>query len=72
MRLKTHTPLDVCSRLWHTGGTWRAQTGDAHRKNILTCGRQESGVGYSYLADDPGNVTAHTYWTQDFGTRVGA
>ena len=45
---------------------------DAHRKNILNCALQEIGVGYYYLANDPGQVTAHTYWTQDFGTRVGA
>jgi uncharacterized protein YkwD len=43
---------------------------DAHRKNILNCGLREIGVGYYYLASDPGKVTAHTYWTQDFGTRV--
>ena len=43
---------------------------DAHRKNILNCGLREIGVGYYYLANDPGKVTAHTYWTQDFGTRV--
>jgi len=45
---------------------------DAHRKNILNCALQEIGVGYYYLANDPGNITAHAYWTQDFGTRVGA
>jgi uncharacterized protein YkwD len=45
---------------------------DAHRKNILNCGLREIGVGYFSLASDPGKVTAHTYWTQDFGTRVGA
>ncbi len=45
---------------------------DAHRKNILNCALREIGVGYYYLANDPGQVTAHTYWTQDFGTRVGA
>jgi uncharacterized protein YkwD len=44
---------------------------DAHRKNILNCGLHEIGVGYYYLASDPGSVTAHTYWTQDFGTRAG-
>jgi uncharacterized protein YkwD len=45
---------------------------DAHRKNILNCGLREIGIGYYSLANDPGKVTAHTYWTQDFGTRVGA
>ena len=44
---------------------------DAHRKNILNCALREIGVGYYYLANDPGNVTAHAYWTQDFGTQVG-
>ena len=43
---------------------------DAHRKNILNCALQEIGVGYYYLANDPGQVTAHTYWTQDFGTQL--
>ena len=45
---------------------------DAHRKNILNCALEEIGVGYYSLANDYGKVTAHTYWTQDFGTRVGA
>jgi len=45
---------------------------DAHRKNILNCGLREIGVGYFSLASDPGKVTAHTYWTQDLGMRVGA
>ena len=43
---------------------------DAHRKNILNCGLHDIGVGYYYLANDPGKITAHTYWTQDFGTRA--
>jgi uncharacterized protein YkwD len=43
---------------------------DAHRKNTLNCGLHEIGVGYYYLTNDPGKVTAHTYWTQDFGTRA--
>jgi uncharacterized protein YkwD len=43
---------------------------DAHRKNILNCALREIGVGYYSLANDLGNVTAHTYWTQDFGTRA--
>jgi uncharacterized protein YkwD len=42
---------------------------DAHRRNILNCQLREIGVGYVYLASDPGKVTAHTYWTEDFGTR---
>jgi uncharacterized protein YkwD len=44
---------------------------DAHRKNILNCGLREIGVGYYYLANVPGKITAHTYWTQDFGTLTG-
>lgn len=43
---------------------------DAHRKNILNCALHDIGVGYVYLANDPGKVTAHTYWTEDFGTRT--
>jgi uncharacterized protein YkwD len=41
---------------------------DLHRQNILNCKLRDIGVGYYYLADDPGKITAHTYWTQDFGT----
>jgi uncharacterized protein YkwD len=40
---------------------------DAHRKNILNCALHDIGVGYVYLASDPGKVTSHTYWTEDFG-----
>ena len=43
---------------------------DAHRKNILNCALHDIGVGYVYLASDPGKVTSHTYWTEDFGTRA--
>ena len=43
---------------------------DAHRKNILNCALHDIGVGYIYLASDPGKVTSHTYWTEDFGTRA--
>jgi len=43
---------------------------DAHRKNILNCALHDIGVGYVFLASDPGKVTSHTYWTEDFGTRV--
>jgi uncharacterized protein YkwD len=39
-----------------------------HRANILNCGYRDTGVGYYYLANDPGNVTYHYYWTQMFGT----
>ncbi len=42
---------------------------DAHRKNILNCALHDIGVGYVYLANDPGKVTSHTYWTEDFGAR---
>jgi uncharacterized protein YkwD len=41
---------------------------DLHRKNILNCALHEIGVGYYYLADDPGQITAHAYWTEDLGT----
>lgn len=41
---------------------------DLHRKNILNCNLRDVGAGYYYLADDPGQVTAHAYWTEDFGT----
>ena len=41
---------------------------DLHRRNILNCALREIGVGYYYLADDPGQITAHAYWTEDFGT----
>jgi len=40
---------------------------DLHRKNILNCQVVDVGVGYYYLAIDPGKITNHTYWTQDFG-----
>lgn len=40
-----------------------------HRADILDCGMHEVGVGYVYLATDPGQVTAHNYWTVLFGTR---
>ncbi|MBA3823381.1 MAG: CAP domain-containing protein [Ktedonobacterales bacterium] len=40
---------------------------DLHRKNILNCQVVDVGVGYYYLANDPGKITNHTYWTQDFG-----
>jgi uncharacterized protein YkwD len=40
---------------------------DAHRQNILNCAFRDIGVGYVYLANDPGNITAHYYWTEDFG-----
>jgi uncharacterized protein YkwD len=43
---------------------------DGHRRNILNCSLREVGAGYVYLASDPGKITAHTYWTEDFGTRA--
>jgi uncharacterized protein YkwD len=52
------------------GWFFESPPNDAHRKNILNCALHEIGVGYYYLASDPGKVTAHTYWTQDFGTRA--
>lgn len=42
---------------------------DEHRKNILNCALHDVGVGYIFLANDPGKVTAYTYWTEDFGAR---
>ncbi|MGE5334758.1 MAG: CAP domain-containing protein [Nitrososphaerota archaeon] len=58
------TPEQVVD-LWFN----EAPPNDAHRKNILNCSLRDIGVGYVYLASDPGKVTAHTYWTEDFGTR---
>ncbi|HZQ05712.1 MAG TPA: CAP domain-containing protein, partial [Anaerolineae bacterium] len=40
---------------------------DWHRRNILNCKFQEIGVGYTYLANDAGNIRYHSYWTEDFG-----
>ena len=45
---------------------------DLHRQNILNCQVVDIGVGYYYLADDPGQITAHTYWTEDFGRPLGS
>jgi uncharacterized protein YkwD len=45
---------------------------DAHRKNILNCALHDIGVGYVYLASDPGKITSQTYWTEDFGSRTTA
>jgi uncharacterized protein YkwD len=42
---------------------------DGHRRNILDCALREMGLGYSFLADDGGNVAYNHYWTQDFGAR---
>jgi len=44
---------------------------DLHRQNILNCKLHDIGVGYYYLANDPGKITSHTYWTEDFGTLQG-
>lgn len=38
-----------------------------HRANILNPDFQEIGIGYYYLADDPGEINYRQYWTQDFG-----
>lgn len=43
---------------------------DQHRQNILNCALRDVGVGYVYLANDPGKITAHTYWTEDFGLQA--
>ncbi|RZM74421.1 CAP domain-containing protein [Leptolyngbya iicbica] len=38
-----------------------------HRANIENATWNEIGVGYYYLANDPGNYTGRHYWTQKFG-----
>lgn len=43
---------------------------DVHRQNILNCAFRDIGVGYIYLANDPGKITAHYYWTEDFGIQA--
>ena len=43
---------------------------DAHRQNILNCAFRDIGVGYVYLANDPGKITAHYYWTEEFGIQA--
>lgn len=45
---------------------WMAS--DGHRANILNCALTEIGVGYTYLANDPGAVQYKHYWVQDFAT----
>ena len=37
-----------------------------HRANILNCNYTEIGVGYAYVANDPGTVQYRHYWTQVF------
>lgn len=61
------TPEEVVD-LWFN----EAPPNDAHRKNILNCQLRDIGVGYVYLASDPGKITSHTYWTEDFGARQGS
>lgn len=61
------TPEEVVD-LWFN----EAAPNDAHRKNILNCQLRDIGVGYVYLASDPGKITSHTYWTEDFGARQGS
>ncbi|HEY9699356.1 MAG TPA: CAP domain-containing protein [Trichocoleus sp.] len=39
-----------------------------HRANLLAWQVQEIGIGYFFLAADPGRVKYHTYWAQSFGT----
>ena len=38
-----------------------------HRANILNPGFVDIGIGYEFLANDPGRVTYKHYWTQTFG-----
>jgi len=45
---------------------WLGSAG--HRANMLNCALQETGVGYVYAENDPGQVTYHYYWTAMFGT----
>ncbi|NJK48509.1 type I secretion protein [Candidatus Gracilibacteria bacterium] len=44
---------------------WMNSSG--HRANILNASFTHLGVGYSYLANDTGNVNYRHYWTQVFG-----
>jgi uncharacterized protein YkwD len=44
---------------------WMKSAG--HRNNILNPEYREIGVGYFFLANDPGKFTSHYYWTQIFG-----
>lgn len=39
----------------------------SHRANLLDPNFNELGIGYYFLSEDPGSVTAHSYWTQVFG-----
>lgn len=39
-----------------------------HRANILDGSLHEIGIGYYFLANDPGTLTYNSYWTQAFGT----
>ena len=43
---------------------WMSSSG--HRANILNCEFEEIGVALVYLANDPGSVDYHYYWTEDF------
>ncbi len=52
------TPEDVMNG-------WMGSAG--HRVNILNCSFRDIGVGYTYLANDTGQVNYHHYWTQVFG-----
>lgn len=50
--------------------TWMNSPG--HRKNILTCGLRETGIGLVYSRDDKPlrgqSYPMHYYWVQMFGT----
>jgi uncharacterized protein YkwD len=39
-----------------------------HRANIMNPNLQEIGVGFYFIANDPGTVNYRYYWTQNFGT----
>jgi uncharacterized protein YkwD len=42
-----------------------------HRANLLSDSFREIGIGHYFLADDPGSLDYHHYWTQVFGTEAG-
>jgi uncharacterized protein YkwD len=44
---------------------WKDSAG--HRANMLNCSLTDIGVGHIYIADDPGAINYHDYWTQTFG-----
>ncbi|MAU01606.1 MAG: SCP-like extracellular [Anaerolineaceae bacterium] len=45
---------------------WMNSSG--HRANILNCNFEETGVGYYFLSNDPGDENWRHYWTQVFAS----